>query len=44
MRDFIDKQAEYQKLVDQVAEEEAKEIADKAEDQSELRRPRTICE
>ena len=37
MRDFIDKQAEYQKLVDQVAEEEAKELAAKAKDQTELK-------
>jgi HlyD family secretion protein len=37
MRDFIDKQAEYQKLVDQVAEEEAKEVAAKAKDQTELK-------
>jgi HlyD family secretion protein len=37
MRDFIDKQAEYQKLVDQVAQEEAKESAAKAKDETELK-------
>jgi HlyD family secretion protein len=36
-RDFIDKQAEYQKLVDQVAQEQAKEIAAKAKDETELK-------
>ena len=37
MRDFMDKQAEYQKLVDQVAQEQAKEIAAKAKDETELK-------
>lgn len=37
MRDFIDKQADYQKLVDQVAQEEAKESAAKAKDETELK-------
>lgn len=37
MRDFMDKQAEYQKLVDQVAQEEAKEIAAEAKDETELK-------
>jgi multidrug efflux pump subunit AcrA (membrane-fusion protein) len=37
MRDFIDKQAEYQKLVDQVAQEQAKEAAAKAKDETELK-------
>ena len=36
-RDFVDKQAEYQKLVDQVAQEQAKEIAAKAKDETELK-------
>ncbi len=35
MRDFIDKQADYQKLVDQVAQEEAKEVAARAKDETE---------
>jgi len=37
MRDFIDKQAEYAKLVDQVAEEQAKENAARAKDETELK-------
>jgi multidrug efflux pump subunit AcrA (membrane-fusion protein) len=37
MRDFIDKQAEYAKLVDQVAEEQAKESAARAKDETELK-------
>ena len=37
MRDFIDKQAEYAKLVDQVAEEQAKESAAAAKDETELK-------
>ena len=37
LRDFIDKKAEYQKLVDQVAEEEAKEVAARAKDDTELK-------
>jgi HlyD family secretion protein len=37
MRDFVDKQADYQKLVDQVAEEQAKESAARAKDESELK-------
>jgi HlyD family secretion protein len=37
MRDIIDKQAEYQKLVDQVAGEQAKEIAARAKDETELK-------
>jgi len=37
MRDSIDKQAEYQKLVDQVAEEQAKENAARAKDETELK-------
>ena len=37
MRDIIDKQAEYQKLVDQVAGEQAKESAARAKDQTELK-------
>ena len=36
-RDFVDKQAEYQKLVDQVAQEQAKEVAAKAKDETELK-------
>jgi multidrug efflux pump subunit AcrA (membrane-fusion protein) len=36
-RDFIDKQAEYAKLVDQVAEERAKENAARAKDETELK-------
>ena len=37
MRDFVDKQAEYAKLVDQVAEEQAKESAARAKDDTELK-------
>ena len=37
MRDFVDKQADYQKLVDQVAEEQAKEMAARAKDETELK-------
>jgi HlyD family secretion protein len=37
MRDFVDKQADYQKLVDQVAEEQAKENAARAKDDTELK-------
>jgi len=37
MRDYVDKQAEYQKLVDQVAQEQAKESAAKAKDETELK-------
>lgn len=37
MRDFVDRQADYQKLVDQVAEEQAKENAARAKDETELR-------
>lgn len=37
MRDFVDKQAEYQKLVDQVSEEQAKESAARAKDETELK-------
>jgi multidrug efflux pump subunit AcrA (membrane-fusion protein) len=37
MRDFIDKQSEYAKLVDQVAEEQAKENAARAKDETELK-------
>jgi multidrug resistance efflux pump len=37
MRDFVDKQAEYGKLVDQVAEEQAKENAARAKDETELK-------
>jgi HlyD family secretion protein len=37
MRDFVDKQAEYAKLVDQVAGEQAKENAARAKDETELR-------
>jgi HlyD family secretion protein len=37
MRDIIDKQAEYQKLVDQVAGEQAKEAAARAKDETELK-------
>ena len=36
IRDFLDKQAEYRKLVDQVAEEQAKEVAARAKDETEL--------
>jgi HlyD family secretion protein len=37
MRDFVDKQADYGKLVDQVAEEQAKENAARAKDETELK-------
>jgi multidrug resistance efflux pump len=37
MRDFVDKQAEYAKLVDQVAEAQAKEGAARAKDETELK-------
>jgi len=37
MRDFVDKQADYRKLVDQVAEEQAKEVAARAKDETELK-------
>jgi HlyD family secretion protein len=37
MRDFVDKQAEYAKLVDQVAEEQAKENSARAKDETELK-------
>lgn len=37
IRDFVDKQADYQKFVDQVAEEQAKENAAKAKDETELK-------
>ena len=37
MRDFVDKQAEYRKLVAQVAEEHAKEVAARAKDETELK-------
>jgi len=37
MRDYVDKQAEYQKLVDQVAQEQAKESAAKAKDETDLK-------
>ena len=37
MRDFVDKQAEYSKLVDQVAGERAKENAARAKDETELK-------
>jgi multidrug resistance efflux pump len=37
MRDHVDKQANYQKLVDQVAQEQAKESAAKAKDETELK-------
>jgi HlyD family secretion protein len=37
MRDFIDKQADFRKLVDQVAQEQAKEVAAKAKDETELK-------
>jgi HlyD family secretion protein len=38
MRDFLDKQADYSKLVDQVIEEQAKESAARAKDETELKR------
>lgn len=37
MKDYVDKQADYQKLVDQVAQEQAKESAAKAKDETELK-------
>ena len=37
MRDIVDKQADYSKLVDQVAEEQAKESAARAKDETELK-------
>jgi multidrug efflux pump subunit AcrA (membrane-fusion protein) len=37
MRDFIDKQADYSKLVDQVLEEQAKEGAARAKDETEMK-------
>jgi HlyD family secretion protein len=37
MRDFVDKQAEYAKLVDQVTEEQAKENSARAKDETELK-------
>jgi multidrug efflux pump subunit AcrA (membrane-fusion protein) len=37
LRDFYDKQAEYRKLMDQVTEEESKESAGRAKDETELR-------
>ncbi|HET9306077.1 MAG TPA: HlyD family efflux transporter periplasmic adaptor subunit [Candidatus Sulfotelmatobacter sp.] len=37
MRDYVDKQAEYQKLVAQVAAEQAKESAARAKDETELK-------
>ena len=37
MRDYVDKQAEYQKLVAQVATEQAKESAARAKDETELK-------
>ncbi len=37
IRDFVDKQADYQKLVQQVAQEQAKEVAAKAKDETELK-------
>ncbi|MGH9495549.1 MAG: HlyD family secretion protein, partial [Candidatus Sulfotelmatobacter sp.] len=37
LHDFIDKKAEYEKLVDQVAEEQAKEVAARAKDDTELK-------
>jgi len=37
MRDFVDKQADYAKLVDQVAEEQAKENSARAKDETELK-------
>ena len=36
-RDFLDKQADYQKLADQVVEEQAKELATRAKDETELK-------
>ncbi len=37
MRDFVDKKADYEKLLDQVGEEEAKEVAGRAKDETELK-------
>ena len=37
MRDFVDKQADYAKLVDQVAEEQAKESAARAKDETDMK-------
>jgi multidrug efflux pump subunit AcrA (membrane-fusion protein) len=37
MKDYVDKRAEYQKRVDQLAQEEAKEIAARAKDETELK-------
>lgn len=37
MRDFFDKQAEYRKLLDQVVQEQAKESAARAKDETELK-------
>ena len=37
MKDYVDKQAEYQKLVGQVSEEQAKEVAARAKDETELK-------
>jgi HlyD family secretion protein len=37
MKDFVDKQAEYAKLVDQVAQEQAKQSAAKAKDETDLK-------
>jgi multidrug efflux pump subunit AcrA (membrane-fusion protein) len=37
MRDYVDKKADYQKLVDQVAQEQAKEAAARAKDETELK-------
>jgi HlyD family secretion protein len=37
MRDFVDKKADYEKLVDQVGEEQAKEVAARAKDETELK-------
>jgi HlyD family secretion protein len=37
MRDYVDKKADYEKLVDQVAEEQAKENAARAKDETELK-------
>jgi len=37
MKDFVDKRAEYAKLVDQVTEEQAKESAARAKDETELK-------
>jgi multidrug resistance efflux pump len=37
MRDFVDKQAEYRRLVAQVAQEQAREIAARAKDETELK-------